>query len=117
MAFGLKIYIKAFSNVFYLAFPIIFAQCIYHINSTPSFETMQQTQDNYKFNKNDKFDKTQNAKSVNQKLNSEYEPIDQFLIVILDKFPMMIFKIFIVIFLVGLWKAKVLEKLMKMGIV
>jgi len=109
MVVAVKFCLKAFSNVFYLAFPIIFAQCVYYTNVLESPQPIFDSIDNINL-------KEKIIKNVKQK-NSE-ENIQQFLIItIIESIPMFLFKVFIVVFLVGLYKSKTLEKLLKMGII
>ena len=103
---SLKLYLKTFSNVFFVSFPIIFAQCIYYSNKL-SYQHAY-------FNNNDSL-----IINSNEKYNFDYKShpnVGNFLFKFLDCFPMMLFKVFVVIFIVGLWKLKYLERLMKTGI-
>ncbi len=106
----LKDYAKALTNVFYIVFPILFAKCIYHSVPIDKELTFTHLQNYSHIHINH-----QRHREICS-FKAEKNDSHNYVILLIEKFPLMLFKILIVIFLVAMWKLNYLEKLLKTGV-
>lgn len=108
-------YLKCVSNVFYVIFPLIFAQCVYI--STIDFKRVydcENDKNNHNHNHHEHF--LLFAKGQTDKSNSSNVIENRVFLQILNMFPLFIFKIIIVVVIVGIWKSNHFTKIFKTGI-